>query len=81
MPRARNGLGQFIKNDNVGGNYLALPSFGTFLLFSLVFIIIYPWFSILSWVKDKIYNLYYFLINLIPEPDKLDGSTSKKTPL
>ena len=78
MPRARNGLGQFTKNEN-NWNYILLHSFSTFLLFSLGFIIIYPWFSILSGVKDKIYNFYHFLMNLIPEPETLADSTSKKT--
>ena len=70
MPRARNELGQFVKNDGVGHfNYLPIPSFYTIFLFSLAFMILYPWFTMMWDLKNRIVNLFSFLIKMIPADD------------
>jgi hypothetical protein len=80
MPRTRNELGQFVKNDGGGHfNYMPIPSFYTIFLFSLGFMILYPWFTMLWELKQKIFNLFSFLMKMIPDDVTLDGSTSKKT--
>ena len=74
MPQARNKLGQFVTTDD--RNYIILPSLGTLLRFGLIFVVIYPWFDIISDIKLKYYYLFKFLIGLIPTPD----GTTKPAP-
>ena len=77
MPQPRNKLGQFIKNE--GENYITLPAFATMLKWTLIFIILYPWYDIISGIKLKIFNLFKFLLGLIPDNLELSESTKGST--
>ena len=81
MPQPRNILGQFIKNE--GENYITLPAFATMLKWTFIFIFLYPWYDIISGIKLKIFNLFRFLLGLIPDNLELSASTkgSTQTPL
>ena len=84
MPQPRNKLGQFTKNEVE--NYITLPAFATMFKWTLIFIILYPWYDIISGIKLKIFNLFKFLLGLIPDNLELSestkvGSSSQQTPL
>ena len=77
MPQPRNKLGQFTKNE--GENYITLPAFTTMFKWALIFVILYPWYDIISGIKLKIFNLFKFLLGLIPDNLELSGSLSGST--
>ena len=82
MPQPRNKLGQFTKNE--GENFITLPAFAPMFKWTLIFIILYPWYDIISGIKLKIFNLFKFLFGLIPDNLELSGSkigSSQQTPL
>ena len=74
MPPQRNKLGRYIGNNDEGN--IILPSAGTLIRLSLIFIVLYPWFNILSGVKLKMKNLYNFAMDSIPDYAEDDKSVA-----
>lgn len=79
MPRARNELGQFVKNEGGHFNYIPIPSLYTMFLISLAFTILYPWLVMLWGFKQKMSSLFSFLMNMIPNDTALDTSCTTKS--
>ena len=76
MP-ARNKQGQYTRYEN----NIALPSLGTFVKISLIFIVLYPWFNILYGIGLKMNNLYNFAMDSIPERVQNDDGSSFYKPI
>ena len=73
----RNKLGQSARYEN----NIVLPSLGTLVKKSLIFIVIYPWFNILSNVGLKMSDLYNFAMDSIPERAQADDDSSFYKPI